>query len=135
MPLPKDRFPYIYFYDVRTDKKVKVHVDDVKLKSGSTKGHGPGRYFQAVAMQPGRLTYNLYKFMSEEKYDYFKSKMKGSRSKSRSRSRSRSRTPKKSRCNQTKSGKRVKKTTCKKSKKCSWVQGKRGTRRGYCRKY
>ena len=134
MPLPKDRWPNIYFYDVRTDKKVKVNIDDVKLKSGSTKGHGPGKYFQAIAVEPGRLKYNLYKFINEEKYNDFKEKMKEHKKKSKSKkSKSKSRSP----CNMTKSGKKITKKQCSKKKTCSWVKGKRSgmkSRKGYCRK-
>ena len=131
MPLPKDRWPNFNFYDVRTDKKVKVHKDNIKLKVGSTKGHGPGRYWQAIAVEPGNLTYNLYKFISEEKYYELKELMKAK--KSRSKSRSRSKTP--SKCNRKKSDKRTLKKNCRKP--CSWVKGSRSakkSRKGYCRK-
>lgn len=134
MPLPKDRWPNIYFYDVRTDKRVKVHADYIKLKSGSTKGHGPGKYFQAIAVEPGRLNYNLYKFINEEKYDDLKEKMKQHKKpKSKKKTRSKSRTP----CNMRKSGKKTTKKQCKRSKKCTWVKGTRSgrkSRKGYCRK-
>ena len=123
MPLPKDKWPTIHFYDVSKDKQVKVDASDCYLKSGSTKGHGPGRYFQIVADKPGRLDYKLYKFVSEEKFKELKELMKASPK------------PKKSRkCNMTASGKKVTKAKCIKKNSCTWVKGKRGSRKGYCRK-
>lgn len=136
MPLPKDRWPNFHFYDVRTDKRVKVHHTDVRLKSGSTKGHGPGRYFQVVAIEPGRLNYNLHKFISEERYEELKDKMRNEGSRSRRKSRTTSRR-KPSRCNVKKSNVKKTKAECKRSKKCSWVKGTRSarkSRKGYCRK-
>ena len=123
MPLTKDKWPYVYFYDVRQTKQVKVNVSDCKLKSGSTKGHGPGKYFQIIAVTPGKLDYNLYRFLSEDKYNEYKMKMKQSPKAS----------PKKSSCNRRRS-KKVTKSKCKKSKKCSWVKGVKGVRKGYCKK-
>ena len=115
MPLPTDKWPTFYFYDVRADKRVKVNEKDIKLKSGSTKGHGPGKYFQIVANKPGKLKYDLYKFVSEEKFLMLKDKMKSNKKSPRY-------------CNQSPKAK------CEKSRKCSWIKGKRGSRKGYCRK-
>lgn len=133
MPLTKDRWPNIYFYDVRQDKQVKVDCKDCKLKSGSTKGHGLGKYFQIIAVKPGKLDYNLYKFLSEGKYDEYKALMKGSKKSPKVSKK------KPSRCNTLKSGKKKSKKRCVRSKTCSWVKGKRGStrspsRKGYCRK-
>lgn len=126
MPLPKDKWPHIYFYDVRKQDKVKVHKDHLKLKSGSTKGHGPGKYFQLIAVKSGRRDYDLYKFVSEEKYDMYKQLLAGKTSVKKSKPKSK---PRSSRCN--------KKTrdACKSSTRtCSWIKGVRGQRKGYCRK-
>ena len=123
--LPPDSWPKsIYFYDVSQDKRVKVHAQDIKFKSGSTKGHGPGTYYQIIAVKPNGLKYNLFRFVSEENFEKMKkkSKMLGKTS-----------SPKKSPCNRLPSGKRKKKSQCK-GKKCSWVKGVRGSRKGYCRR-
>jgi hypothetical protein len=126
-----DKWPHVNFYDVRTGRKMKVHKDDIKLKRGTTK-HGV-KYYQAIAMEPGKLDYDLYKFLSEEKYDMLKAKMAG---KSHKKSKKSKKSKEASRCNRTKSGKRVKKSKCKKP--CSWVKRKssRGkvVRKGYCKK-
>lgn len=130
MPLTKDRWPNIYFYDVRQTKQVKVNVKDCKLKSGSTKGHGPGKYFQIIAMKPGRLDYNLYKFISEDSFTDLSKKMKGGKVTSK-------KSP--SACNRnSRTGKKKSKKQCS-GKSCSWVKGRRASgktksRKGYCRR-
>ena len=41
---------------------------------------------------------------------------------------------KKSLCNTLKGGKKKKSKPCKKSSKCSWIKGKKGSHKGYCKK-
>lgn len=132
MPLKADSWPHFYFLDVSTKgelgfaQKIKVHKDHVKLKTGSTKGRGPGKYYAIVAKGQNSNGNDIYKFTSEVEYEKLKKKMAKSESmKSPKKSR---RSPKKSKCNM------KLKPVCKKSKTCSWVKGVRGVRKGYCRK-
>ncbi len=130
MPLT-DHWPHFQFYDVTTDKKIKVHKDKIKLKSGSTKNKkGPGKYYAIVAVGANSNGNDIYRFTNEETFKKLKTKLKGGSKKS----------PKKSpsRCNMVKSKKKTK-DKCMKSKKCTWVKGKKSTRKsparkGYCRK-
>ena len=75
MPLPLDKWPNVYFQDLKNKVQVKVHVDECELKSGSTKGRGNGKWFQIVSGK-------LHKFISAAKYDEYKLLMKSSLRKS-----------------------------------------------------
>lgn len=131
MPLKSDKWPNFYFYDVTCDKKIKVHKDDVKLKKGSTKGRGPGSYYAVVAVKQNSNGNDIYKWIDESTYNKLKTMFKKGTAKASRKS--------PSRCNSLASGKKKTKTACMKSKKCSWVKGKRKSRKsparkGYCRK-
>ena len=64
MPLKKDQWPHFYFYDVSHPggKKLKVHKDDCKLKTGSTKGHGCGSYYAIIAKGMNSNNNDIWKY-------------------------------------------------------------------------
>lgn len=131
MPLRTDKWPNFYFYDVTADKKIKVHKDDITVKKYSTKGRGLGSSFAVVAVGQNSNGNNINKWINEETYNELKQKLK---TKTTTKSK---KSP--TRCNTYVSGKKKKKSACIKSKKCTWVKGRRKTRKsparkGYCRK-
>ena len=132
MQLREIKFPNIYFYNTSTKKQVKLDAskDSVKVYTGSTKGRGPGKYWRVAGVKDGQ---KFSRMIGEETYKMLKSQLAG-KSPKKSAKKSKAKKSKKSLCNRSKSGVRKSKAKCMKSKTCSWVSGKRGSRKGYCRR-
>lgn len=128
--LKKISYPNFYFYDVANKKQVKLDAtkDTVRLHKGSTKGRGPGKYFRVAGTKNGQ---KFSRMIDEDTYTKLKEKLK---TKSPKKSTKKSKKPKKSLCNRSKSNVKKSKTKCMKSKTCTWVSGKKGSRKGYCRR-
>ena len=67
--LKTDAWPHCYFYNVGERRAICVNAlrdAEIRFRVGSTKGRGPGRFYQMIAMMhDGR---RFHKFLSEAMY-------------------------------------------------------------------